>query len=165
MLYTIAVILLVLWILGLVTNYTIGGFIYVLLVAAIILFLIRIVRGGKSNKIKKESPAPRLQTDDRSARSGAFFFCSNPTSTGVCRENRTHLARSSGECSTIELSRHAISRLRISDFIAKVKIKKPLALPNSPSWGGKARGFFIFYFFTFSVIRFSSCLTVSTTNG
>jgi hypothetical protein len=45
MLVTIAIILLVLWILGLVTSYTIGGFIYVLLVAAIILFLIRIVRG------------------------------------------------------------------------------------------------------------------------
>lgn len=45
MLYTIAIILLVLWLLGLVTGYTIGGFIYVLLVIAIILFLIRIIRG------------------------------------------------------------------------------------------------------------------------
>ena len=45
MLVTIAVILLVLWILGLVTSYTLGGFIYVLLVAAIILFLIRIIHG------------------------------------------------------------------------------------------------------------------------
>jgi hypothetical protein len=45
MLVTIAIILLVLWILGLVTSYTIGGFIYVLLVAAIILFLIRIIQG------------------------------------------------------------------------------------------------------------------------
>lgn len=45
MLVTIAVILLVLWILGLVTSYTLGGFIYVLLVAAIILFFIRIIRG------------------------------------------------------------------------------------------------------------------------
>ena len=50
MLTTIAIVLLVLWILGLVTNYTIGGFIYVLLVAAIILFLIRIIRG--ENPIK-----------------------------------------------------------------------------------------------------------------
>jgi Family of unknown function (DUF5670) len=45
MLYTIAIILLVLWLLGLVTGYTIGGFIYILLVIAIILFLIRIIRG------------------------------------------------------------------------------------------------------------------------
>ncbi len=45
MLVTIAVILLVLWVLGLVTSYTLGGFIYVLLVAAIILFLIRIIQG------------------------------------------------------------------------------------------------------------------------
>jgi len=45
MLVTIAVILIVLWLLGLVTSYTLNGFIYVLLVAAIILFLIRIIRG------------------------------------------------------------------------------------------------------------------------
>lgn len=45
MLITIAVILIVLWILGLVTSYTLGGFIYVLLIAALILFLIRIIRG------------------------------------------------------------------------------------------------------------------------
>lgn len=45
MLTTIAIILIVLWLLGLITNYTIGGFIYILLVAAIILFLIRIIRG------------------------------------------------------------------------------------------------------------------------
>ncbi|HVM77219.1 MAG TPA: lmo0937 family membrane protein [Candidatus Paceibacterota bacterium] len=50
MLVTIAVILLILWILGLVTSYTIGGFIYVLLVAAIILFLIRIIRGENPAK-------------------------------------------------------------------------------------------------------------------
>lgn len=45
MLVTIGVILLVLWILGLVTSYTIGGFIHVLLVVAIIMFLIRIIQG------------------------------------------------------------------------------------------------------------------------
>jgi hypothetical protein len=45
MLITIAIILLVLWLLGLVTSYTLGGFIYILLVAAIILFLIRIING------------------------------------------------------------------------------------------------------------------------
>lgn len=50
MLVTIAIILLVLWLLGLVTSYTLGGFIYILLVAAIILFLIRVIQG--ENPIK-----------------------------------------------------------------------------------------------------------------
>lgn len=45
MLVTIAVILLVLWVLGLVGAYTIGWFVHLLLVAAIILFLIRIIQG------------------------------------------------------------------------------------------------------------------------
>jgi hypothetical protein len=45
MLYTIAVILLILWILGLVTSYTVGGFIHILLVAAIILVLVRVFSG------------------------------------------------------------------------------------------------------------------------
>jgi len=45
MLYTIAVLLVILWLLGLVTNYTLGGFIYVLLVLAIIMVLVRLIRG------------------------------------------------------------------------------------------------------------------------
>jgi hypothetical protein len=45
MLITIAVILLILWALGLVTAYTIGGFIHILLVVAIILILIRLIQG------------------------------------------------------------------------------------------------------------------------
>ena len=45
MLTTIAVILLVLWVLGMVTSYTISGFIHLLLVIAIIMVLIRIIRG------------------------------------------------------------------------------------------------------------------------
>ena len=47
MLYTIAVVLLILWLLGLVSAYTIGGFIHVLLVVAIVMILIRII-GGRS---------------------------------------------------------------------------------------------------------------------
>ncbi|GGC76184.1 MULTISPECIES: lmo0937 family membrane protein [Undibacterium] len=47
MLYTIAVILLVLWILGLVSSYTIGGFIHILLVVAIVMFLVQIVSGRR----------------------------------------------------------------------------------------------------------------------
>ena len=45
MLVTIAVILLVLWFLGLVTSFTLGGFIHVLLVLAIIAILIRLIQG------------------------------------------------------------------------------------------------------------------------
>lgn len=50
MLTTIAVILLVLWLLGLVTSYTLGGFIHLLLVIAIVMVLIRLIRG--ENPIK-----------------------------------------------------------------------------------------------------------------
>lgn len=45
MLTTIAVILLILWLLGFITSYTVGGFIHVLLVIAIIMILIRLIRG------------------------------------------------------------------------------------------------------------------------
>ncbi len=44
MLETIAIILLILWVLGLVSSYTIGGFIHILLVVAIVLFLVRVIR-------------------------------------------------------------------------------------------------------------------------
>ena len=47
MLVTIAVILIILWLLGVVTSYTIGGFIHILLVIAIIMILIRLIRGEK----------------------------------------------------------------------------------------------------------------------
>lgn len=47
MLYTIAVILIIMWLLGLVTSYTIGGFIHILLVIAIVLVLLRIIRGDR----------------------------------------------------------------------------------------------------------------------
>jgi len=45
MLYTIAIILLILWVLGLVTAYTIGGFIHILLVVAVIMILVRLISG------------------------------------------------------------------------------------------------------------------------
>ncbi len=47
MLYTIAVILVVLWLLGLVTSYTMGGFIHILLLIAIISVLFRVISGRK----------------------------------------------------------------------------------------------------------------------
>ena len=45
MLWTIFVILLVLWVLGLVSSYTLGGYIHFLLVLAVVVLLIRIIRG------------------------------------------------------------------------------------------------------------------------
>lgn len=48
MLWTIAVILLVLWALGLVTSYTMGGFIHVLLVIAIVVVVINLLQGRKA---------------------------------------------------------------------------------------------------------------------
>jgi len=45
MLNTIAVVLLILWLLGLVTSYTLGGFIHVLLVIAIVVVLLRVIGG------------------------------------------------------------------------------------------------------------------------
>jgi hypothetical protein len=47
MLWTIAVILIILWLLGFISGYTIGGFIHILLVIAIIVVLIRIIQGRK----------------------------------------------------------------------------------------------------------------------
>jgi hypothetical protein len=47
MLFTIAVVLIVLWLLGLVSSYTMGGFIHILLVVAIIMILVRLIRGER----------------------------------------------------------------------------------------------------------------------
>jgi uncharacterized membrane protein YjdF len=47
MLETIAIILIVLWLLGVVSGYTLGNFIYVLLVIAIVLFLVRLISGRR----------------------------------------------------------------------------------------------------------------------
>jgi len=47
MLWTIFVILLVLWLLGLITSYTLGGFIHILLVLAVIVLVIRLIQGRK----------------------------------------------------------------------------------------------------------------------
>jgi hypothetical protein len=47
MLTTIAIVLLVLWLLGLVSSYTIGGLIHLLLVVAIVLFLVRVISGRR----------------------------------------------------------------------------------------------------------------------
>ena len=48
MLYTIAEVLIVLWLLGLVTSYTMGGVIHVLVVIAIVMILIQVVQGRRS---------------------------------------------------------------------------------------------------------------------
>ena len=47
MLETIAIVLVVLWLLGFVTSYTLGGFIHVLLVLAVVVILIRVIQGRR----------------------------------------------------------------------------------------------------------------------
>ena len=47
MLYTIAVVLIVLWLLGLVSSYTMGGFVHVLLVVAIVMILVQVIQGRR----------------------------------------------------------------------------------------------------------------------
>jgi len=47
MLYTLALILIIAWLLGLVSDFTMGGFIHILLVVAIIMILVRLIQGRK----------------------------------------------------------------------------------------------------------------------
>ncbi len=47
LLMTIGIVLLILWLLGLVTSYTLGGFIHILLVLAVIVILIRVIQGRR----------------------------------------------------------------------------------------------------------------------
>ena len=47
MLYTLAVVLVILWLLGLVTSYTMGGFIHILLVVAVVMILVNIIQGRR----------------------------------------------------------------------------------------------------------------------
>lgn len=47
MLNTIAAVLIILWLLGLVSSYTMGGFIHILLVIAIVIFLLRLIKGNR----------------------------------------------------------------------------------------------------------------------
>lgn len=48
MLYTIATILVIFWLLGLISSYTIGGFIHILLVIAIVIVLVRLISGRRA---------------------------------------------------------------------------------------------------------------------
>ena len=48
MLYTIAVVLLIMWLLGLVTSYTLGGFIHILLVVALVMVLVNLLSGRRA---------------------------------------------------------------------------------------------------------------------
>ena len=81
MLETIAIILIILWLLGLVSSYTLGGFIHILLVVAIIMILIRVVRGrrpaepfpeaaaqSRPREPERPAPVPRRETSRRSCR-------------------------------------------------------------------------------------------------
>jgi Family of unknown function (DUF5670) len=50
MLYTLALILIIAWLLGFVSSYTMGGFIHVLLIVAIVLVLVRLIQGKQIDK-------------------------------------------------------------------------------------------------------------------
>ena len=54
MLWTIAVLLLILWLLGMVTSYTLGGFIHILLVLAVVAVLIRLIQGRSPVAVSRE---------------------------------------------------------------------------------------------------------------
>jgi hypothetical protein len=47
MLYTLALILIIAWLLGLVSSYTLGGFIHILLIVAVIMILVRLIQGNR----------------------------------------------------------------------------------------------------------------------
>jgi hypothetical protein len=47
MLYTIAIVLVVLWLLGLITSYTMGGFLHILLVVAVIMIVVQLIQGRR----------------------------------------------------------------------------------------------------------------------
>jgi hypothetical protein len=47
MLYTVAIVLVVLWLLGLITSYTMGGFLHILLVVAIIMIVVQLIQGRR----------------------------------------------------------------------------------------------------------------------
>ncbi len=49
MLYTLALILIIAWLLGLVSSYTMGGFIHILLVVALVVVLVRVIQGKRLN--------------------------------------------------------------------------------------------------------------------
>jgi Family of unknown function (DUF5670) len=53
MLYTLALILIIAWLLGLVSSYTMGGFIHILLVVAIIMILVQLIQGRRSKGHRK----------------------------------------------------------------------------------------------------------------
>jgi hypothetical protein len=48
MLYTIAVVLIILWLLGLVSSYTLGGFIHILLVVAVVMVIVNLITGRRA---------------------------------------------------------------------------------------------------------------------
>jgi uncharacterized membrane protein YtjA (UPF0391 family) len=48
MLYTIAIVLIILWLLGMVSSYTIGGFIHILLVIAVVMILVNLIAGRRA---------------------------------------------------------------------------------------------------------------------
>ena len=82
MLETIAVILIILWLLGMVSGYTLGNFIYVLLVIAIVLFLVRLISGRRvriSSLVNSctQKPAESITNSRRGESPGSCVMAKN----------------------------------------------------------------------------------------
>ena len=77
MLNTILVVLVVLWLLGIVTSYTMGGFLHLLLVVAVILLIVRLVSGR--DKIGTDDPCSDRAALDAACRRGAEYDASRRT--------------------------------------------------------------------------------------
>ena len=76
MLYTLAVILLIAWVLGLVGTYTIGAFVHLLLVIALVLFIVGLLSGRRTSS---ERCRPRVARNQGQERSWPFPFHSRTT--------------------------------------------------------------------------------------
>jgi len=87
MLETLAIVLIILWILGLVSTYTLGGFIHILLVIAVVLLILRVIRGGAFNIDKHLCPKqPTLNIRIQTLATSSTTSCSQAQTTafGTC---------------------------------------------------------------------------------
>ena len=91
MLETIAVILIILWLLGMVSGYTLGNFIYILLVIAIVLFLVRLISGRRSDPaIVAEETCRNSAASRDPALFRAYGHSWSPIRRGGCHAGRGH---------------------------------------------------------------------------
>ena len=113
MLYTIAVILLVLWLLGLVSSYTLGGFIHILLVVAIVVVLINAIQGAGAETTLADLKRLVDLMDGADRLSLTFRFeDGSSTLDATSRDNLMDLAQLIATGQFPRRTRHASARLR-----------------------------------------------------